>query len=114
MTGQGEMCFRSEEEAQRLARRVDAMPHAAPDGQEWEAQVIRLALEAFPPGTSFLPSDLRRMASALGLEPHNPNRWGGLAAKLLQHGFVRTAEERTSVVKSRNAAKERVWQRRPA
>ena len=107
----GEFDFLSESEAARLGRRVDALQPAAPDGQSWEAQVVRLALELCPPGHTILPSQIRGAAEQLGLVPHDPKRWGVVFAKLRHHGFVRTTEEATSPTASRNAAKENVWRR---
>ena len=58
-----------------LFRCADAAS-AAPDGEEWEAQVIRLAHDLLDAGGAVRPSQLRAAAEDLGLVPHHPNRWG--------------------------------------
>lgn len=93
-----------------LFRCADAVP-AAPDGQEWEAQVVRLAHELYDVGGPLRPSQLRDAAEGLGLIPHHPNRWGVVWAKLRAAGWQRTPVEVVSTTATRNAARESVWRR---
>ena len=93
-----------------LFRCARAAP-VAPDGEEWEAQVIHLAHELHGQAGSLRPSQLRAAAEGLGLIPHHPNRWGVVWARLRAAGWMRTAAEATSSTATRNAARESVWRR---
>lgn len=91
--------------------RCDAAQPAAPDGEEWEAQVLRLADELHERLGSLRPSELRAAAEQLGLIPHHPNRWGVIWARLKAAGWERTTDEVTSTSATRNGARESVWTR---
>lgn len=86
--------------------RCDAATPAAPDGEEWEAQVLRLADELHERLGSLRPSELRAAAEQLGMIPHHHNRWGVIWARLKAAGWERTQDEITSATATRNGARE--------
>ena len=91
--------------------RCDAATPAAPDGEAWESQVLRLADELHERLGSLRPSELRAAAEQLGMIPHHPNRWGVIWARLRVSGWGRTSAEVASGTTTRNSARESVWRK---